>query len=437
MKQYITRMGILLLALLCMLSSVLTGCTQTPPTSTDGTEQTTAPDGTDEPNASVTEEPEAMPDEKVLTDFERYASNTAAPTGHNAVRRSATPVTETFRAAFALQEYGELAYKLFFSNRVDSTWESGADSYRNMPTKPYTIESAYVGTYEHGMVTRDLNNLTPVTFAGEARRTVMAGESLWSDELVLNVPQGHYLVFEWTVTYTLIPATIRGNTYSAFWRTNEEGARFNSVGGNDPIPLPDLIGCDRGAALRVGFMGDSITMGTGADDRFWVAQVSESLGADVSVWNLGLGYARAEDAAYSASWLYKAKQCDVVGICFGVNDINSGAYQRPYPRTAAEITADVAAIAAELAEAGVRVIIFATPPYTYSTAEKVEIWRQTTRSLQSMAADRGYDFFDFATPLGTKNDPSTPAYGGHPNAEGCRVVAEAFIASGLIPTKRS
>ena len=152
----------------------------------------------------------------------------------------------------------------------------------------------------------------------------------------------------------------------------------------------------------------------------------------MSVWNLGLGYARGDDAANSPSWLYKAKQCDVVGICFGVNDINSGAYQTVDPATKDELIADIAKIAAELEEAGVEVIIFSIPPYTFSSDVKFDIWRESCAALESLAEEKGYAFFDIASYLGKENEPHQPAYGGHPNNIGCTKVAEGFLAANLI-----
>jgi hypothetical protein len=46
----------------------------------------------------------------------------------------------------------------------------------------------------------------------------------------------------------------------------------------------------------------------------------EKLPERCSVWDLGIGYARAADAATDGEWLKRAKQCDKVHVCFGVND---------------------------------------------------------------------------------------------------------------------
>jgi len=428
MKQHFTKLLLLTLALTCILS-LLTSCKQEEPPANDPVESSTqAPDTTKGEETPAPVEP---------SDFERYVSNTSASTGHNSVLKSDTPVTETFRATFPLQKYGSLDYKFFFSNNVNSTYGSGATAYREMPTQSYVIESAFVGTTHDQWILREFADKQALLFGGQTSRTVEAGESFWSDEVSINVAEGEYLVFEWTVTYTLIPSTKISTTMAGMKLTNASRYQFSVA---SDVPMPDLIGCDRGAKLRVGFIGDSITMGefagaTTADKatyEFWVAQIADGLGEDVSVWNLGLGYARGDDAANSPSWLYKAKQCDVVGICFGVNDINSGAYGASDPATKDELIEDISKIASELKAAGVEVIIFSTPPYTFGSDAKFDIWRESCAALETLAEQNGYAFFDMASYLGKEDAPHEPAFGGHPNNVGCTKVAEGFLAANLI-----
>ena len=433
MKAILKKALIFTLALACVLSA-LVSCDKTVPSADEVPNEQTNPT----PETPVTEDP------KVLTDFERYVSNTSAATGHNWMLTSESSVTETFRAIYKVQEAGQFDYKFFFSNNVNSTNNDCPGSYREMPTHPYVIESARVGTTSRDNDTRALKTIgtgQDLSFGGQASRSVEPKECFWSDAISINVPQNQYLIFEWTVTYTAIPATEIGTTMRGL-KKNANNSMFSET---RSVPMPDLIGCDRGVKVRVGFIGDSITMGafsgattsSKATYEFWAAKVAEGLGNDASVWNLGLGYARGDDAANSESWLYKAKQCDVVGICFGVNDINSGVYGSSNPATAQELVEDVSKIASELEAAGVKVIIFSTPPYTFSSDSKFEIWRQACAGLKELAEQKGYDFFDIAAHLGKEDAPHLPAYGhnpndGHPNNVGCAKVAEAFLAANLI-----
>ena len=381
------------------------------------------------PDSTPAETPEDEPEDEPIDLFKIYQSNSVTPSGNNYVLKSedGESVTETFRGVFHVQEYGELEYKFYFSNNVDSTYSNGKYSYRNMPTEDYKIISAKVGTVSNLMGLGNSTNLKDVTFDGKKTREVAAGETYWSDAVTFDVPEGKFLAFEWTVEYTVIAATISENTIALL---NKKAGSFAAT---SAAPMPDLIGCKRDNALRVGFIGDSITMGVGAgskDHQFWIAKVAKGLGTDISFWNLGLGYARANDMVNSPAWLEKAKQNDVVVICFGVNDINSGGYEVGQ-RNSTQIIEDIETIAKACTDAGAEVILFTTPPYAYASG-RGGVWTALVKKIKTLAEEKGYKLFDFAAILGDPDDPSQYIYGDHPNAAGCTAVAEAFIASGLI-----
>lgn len=441
LKKTLTMLLAALLAFTC-----LVGCDDAVKPSESSTPETSAEESTpmETPAETPEEAPESTPEatepessetepeaEPVVSDFEIYQSNSITPTACNyALKSDGKAVQKTFRGVFKIQEYGELEYKFYFSNNVDSTFSNGSHSYRNMPTESYKILSATVGTSSTQFGTGKINNAKPLTFGGSATRDVAGGEMFWSDALTLNVPKGHWLIFEWTVEYTVIAAT--NSEGVALTLLEGTGTTFSNT---NAAPMPSLVGANRGNSLRIAFIGDSITMGIGAGNKNykgWVAQLTDKMGTTVSAWNLAVGYARGEDAANSPAWLEKAKNNDVIVICFGVNDINSGPYQFSGQRNAVQIKNDIAKIAETCADAGAEVIICTTPPYTYANSEKVGVWRALTNQLKNLAAENGYKLFDFAAVVGTEADPSVPAYGGHPNAEGCLALAEAFLAAGLI-----
>lgn len=373
-----------------------------------------------------------QPIEVVKTDFEIYQSNSITPSSCNYALKSpdGKPVRQTFRGVYKIQEYGELEYKFYFSNNVDSTFSNGSHSYRNMPTEGFQIVSASVGTSRVSQGIGTINDFKTLTFDGKTERSVAAHETFWSDAITLKVASSSYLVFEWTVEYTVIAATNSENASCFLY--DYSGGRLTLT---QSAPMPALIGAKRDNDLRVAFIGDSITMGIGTGvgtHRFWAAKIADKAGTDISFWNLGVGFARANDAVNSPAWLEKAKNNDLVVICFGVNDIEGGIYNHSGQRTAKQVADDINTIATACKEAGCEVIVFSTPPFTYSSAMKVKIWQELTVQLKELCEDKGYDFFDFASYLGTPDDPSKPAYGGHPNAEGCEVVANAFIESGLL-----
>ena len=409
----------------------LGGCTtETPDESSSTIDTTLAPEAD---TSAPAEETTAEVIDEVKSDFEIYQSNSITPSACNYALKSAdgSPVRTTFKGVYKIQEFGELEYKFYFSNNVDSTFSNGSHSYRNMPTESYKIISATVGVSSKITGAGDIQDPKALTFGGSTSRDVAGGEMFWSDAITINVPDGYYLIFQWTVEYTVIAATNSEDSVCFFYDDSRGGKLLTATS----APMPALIGAKRENALRVAFIGDSITMGIGAgskDHKFWAAQITELAGTDISFWNLGLGYARADDAANSPSWLEKAKNNDVIVICFGVNDINSGPYQFSGQRSADQITTDINTIATTCKEAGCEVIIFSTPPYTYSNSTKIGVWQELTGKLKTLAETNGYDFFDFAAILGSPNNPATPAYGGHPNQTGCKAVAEAFMASGLL-----
>ena len=193
------------------------------------------------------------------------------------------------------------------------------------------------------------------------------------------------------------------------------------------FPVPLMIGCDRPARAHIGFLGDSITQGCGtAYDSYthWAAKIAEGLSDDLAVWDLGIGYARASDAATDGGWLARAKRCDVVNVCLGVNDLCRG-------RNAEQISADLCRIVRLLKEAGCRVILFTVPPFDFGGDAKTW-WYEINRYLRETLSKEADALFDFAAVLGKPApDEHLSVYGGHPNAEGCAVAAKAYLAEGL------
>jgi lysophospholipase L1-like esterase len=257
----------------------------------------------------------------------------------------------------------------------------------------------------------------------------------WSDAVTVNVPQDHFLVFEWTVEYTQIPATIVASTY--FTSEIREGATRPSFCSS--APLPDLIGCDRNK-VRLSFIGDSITEGTGSPAytyEFWVSQIADRLGTGYSVWNLGLDSGRANDVIRGTSWKEKLKNTDILSICIGINDVMSiygGKPQTGASASAAEIVSWITKIAAMAEEAGAEIIIFSVPPFNLTGANLTK-WQTVNSDLKKLADKKGYDFFDFAAVLGDPENPAKCLYGDHPNGAGCKAVADAFMAAGILEPK--
>ncbi|MBE6857104.1 MAG: SGNH/GDSL hydrolase family protein, partial [Ruminococcus sp.] len=136
--------------------------------------------------------------------FGTYVSNTVISTGCNSAVDEAQSVT--YRAYFPVEEYGQLEYCFYFSNNVDSTYKIGKKEYTIRKGGEYSIESARIGTVSSADIDGEITGYCDVTFNGAKEKSVASGETFWSDPVTYNVAEDNYLVWEWTLTGTDIPA---------------------------------------------------------------------------------------------------------------------------------------------------------------------------------------------------------------------------------------
>lgn len=355
--------------------------------------------------------------------FETYVSNTVISTGSNKFIQEAKNVT--YRAWIPVEEYGTFEYAFYFSNTVDSTWERGTrQGYVGMPGGSYEIISAFVGDGGSG-IEYEPTDMTSVTFDEKQSKSVQPGETFWSDPVDFTVEEGHYLLWEWTITGEDIPCICMSGMTHAY---ADKGQGFVYV---NEIPLPVLFGCNRDVSNTIVTLGDSITQGCETTENaceFWAAELSEALGEDTSLWNLGLGYSRATDAAQGGDWLRRASFADTVILGFGTNDIITGKYGEGTSTSALRIEDALRSITTVLTNAGCNVIILSAPPF--DMIPEMETIRQELNTYIPKIAeenDKVY-YFDFASLLETPENPSKALYGGHPNDEGCDIIAEALMA---------
>lgn len=372
----------------------------------------------------TTEESKA---EKTPTLFDTYVSNTVISTGSNTIIKNADSVT--YRAWFPVEAAGEYHYCFYFSNTVDSTWGDGSDSYVGMSGGSYTIEKAAV--YDGGTAF-DANTepavSVPVTFSdGESTKEVSPDETFWSDPVQINIPDGHYLLWEWTVSGTNIPAIAMSNlTYSYADKGDDKGFIYTNE-----IPVPQLIGCDRKVKTRIVTLGDSVTQGCQTSEfayQFWAAQTLEQLGTeDYSLWNLGIGYSRATDCAENGDWLKRAiAGADLLTVAFGTNDIVSGPYGGSGHATSEEIETAVRKITSAGTDAEIETILWNSPPFDL-TPELETIRTDYNSKVKKIAKDCGAAYFDVASLLADSSDPSKTVYGQHPDDAGSAIIADALV----------
>lgn len=383
------------------------------------TDSTTASGASSETSSKESSDTSTKP-EKPVTDFTTYVSNTVVSTGNNFYIEKAENIT--YRAYLPVEEYGELEYKFFFTNTVDSTYTKGKIAFVGKSGGSYTISNATVADGGTG-VEDEITNRTPVTFGGKETKEVAADESYWSDPVTMNIPEGHYMVWEWTVSGEGIPCNKMSSLTST--ASSADGETFEFC---DEIPLPQIIGAKRDVKHTVAAIGDSITQGCQTEQmkyEFWASKISTQLGSDVAFFNCGLGWARASDAASNENWLSRVSQYDTVIVAFGTNDIVSGKYGGK-KSSAEEIDEYLDAIVSYLTEKGCDVILFNAPPQDFKETNE-GVRTALNEKIPAIAEKYGAKFFDFSALLSTEDEPGKAVYGGHPNGEGGTVVADAFV----------
>jgi hypothetical protein len=135
-------------------------------------------------------------------------------------------------------------------------------------------------------------------------------------------------------------------------------------------PKPNLFAAEKSDVGQVGFIGDSITQGIGTQSdgyEFLVAKIWKNLGNHYATWNIGLDFAVAKDAASDGAWFYRAKKCDKIAICLGVNDLLHGA-------TGMEIFLNLnkAVVLIKNSNSDCQIVAFTVPPL--DSTEHLEMW---------------------------------------------------------------
>lgn len=350
--------------------------------------------------------------------FKDYCSNTLAGTGNQFffLTENESEIY-TGRLFYRIFQGGCYPYSLLFSNIIDSTYADGSVSHKNLICDSWHIEKASVG------ICKDCNcdimvpvgHFHPLTFGGKTNKEVMPGEFFSSDPVELEAASGDYLCLEISFRGRMIPYHEETLIPTFLLR---DGKWIPSK----HMPFPSMIGCQKKNALRIAFLGDSITQGIGVEANsytHWNALLADKLGAKYSYWNLGLGCGRADDAASDGAWLFKAKQADVVILCFGVNDMGHGF-------TALQIEKNLSFIVQQLSASGVRVVVQTIPPFDYS-GDTIGLWEHVNAYIKGTLSNYCDLVFDVVPVLA--KSPSCPhmaKYGGHPNAEGCAAWANAL-----------
>lgn len=350
--------------------------------------------------------------------YRTYSSDTTAGSANQNRNHFDKIQDRVGRCCFKLSHGGE-NYSLLFSNQIDSTFDDGKKSWANIICDDWTIKKIRVGLTKE--VGTEPEKWFTVTFDGKTERLVTGPQPFFTDPIPLNAKPDDYLAYE---------ITFIGDNFPAFYEVNLE----NSISPNEEnrsdgqFPQPLMIGSDRPVTRKIGFMGDSITQGIGTPfDSYthYVAEIAKKLPDEWSVWNLGIGFARAQDAATDNAWLARAKHCDTVNVCFGVNDLFQG-------RSAEQIKNDLKKIVRLLKEAGCRVILFTVPPFNYQ-GDILAAWRDINNAIYNEIGKEADQVFNFGSSVcRPAPEDNMCVYGSHPNSEGCMRIALSYINEGIL-----
>lgn len=362
--------------------------------------------------------------------FNEFSSNTYAGSANQFYFNMDENEIRTGRVFYKISSGGDFCYSFLFSNIIDSTYAAGDKSHKNMICDEWKIHSFRVGKCEKFKNNKALTELVmddndeksditvcdfkTVTFDGREKKKVMPGEFFATDPVRMNFEKGEYICLEISFSGKMIP--YHEETLIPAFIKDENGWKYSKF-----MPFAGMIGCDRAVKGRIAYFGDSITQGCGTalnSYRHWNAVLSEKLGNEYSYWNLGIGYGRANDAASDGAWLYKAKQNDIIFVCFGVNDI-----LRNQPEE--QIKKDLTYIAERLKAEGKKVILQTIPPFDYQ-GENIGKWERLNSYILTELADKVDFVFDNTGILGKEDKKSDALYGGHPDEEGCEVWANAL-----------
>ncbi len=345
--------------------------------------------------------------------FNTYVSNTLAGSGNQTYFTTEAPnKIYQSRTLYKVLRGGEYSYSFLFSNILDSTFADGSFSHKNMIIDSWTIHEMKAGIVdacdESSM--NEPYEVFDLTFDGKAKKTVAPGEFFCTDPVKLAPGGGEYICLEIAFSGERIPCH-EESIIPSFVLENGSWMPSRSH------PFASMIGCERKVKQRIAFMGDSITQGIGTPVNsyaHWNSVVAEHIGNDYAYWNLGLGFGRAEDAASDGAWLFKAKQNDIVVVCYGVNDLCQGFSEEA-------IRCSLNTVVDRLNACGAKVILQTIPPFDYA-GEKIEIWKRLNEYIKQELSRKTEFIFDCAALLGKSEDePHRALYGGHPNIEGCRI----------------
>lgn len=347
--------------------------------------------------------------------FNKYVSNTYCGSANQHIFKLDDGQVSIGRVFYKISVGGKYEYSFLFSNIIDSTYGDGSECHKNYVCDSWKIHSVKVARCTRGYKRAadevgKIEGFKQVLFDGKAERIVRPGEFFCTDGIELEFDKGDYICLEFTFEGKEIP--YHEETIASCYVKCDDGTWVES----NKLPFVGMLGCNRIVKHKVAYLGDSITQGIGTPvDSYahWNAVLSDLLGDEYAFWNLGIGFARADDAATDGAWLFKVKQNDVAVVCMGVNDLLQGF-------NAEQIKKSLTTIVKKLNSAGVRVVLQTVPPFDYNENVKKH-WLEVNDYIKTVLSNEVEAVFDTVPFLGKEDQPQIAIYGGHPGMDGCEV----------------
>lgn len=355
---------------------------------------------------------------EIMEYFNNYVSNTLAGSGNQRFFLSDENTIHRGRVFYKIFKGGKYNYSFLYSNIIDSTFANGRESHANIVCEPWDIIEMSVGICKECFMDKmvEINDIKKVTFDGKSGKHINPGEFFCTDPVEIDVEKDNYICVDMTFKGTKIP--YHDESILPLFKFVDGEWKYDRA-----FPLPGMVGCDRKVKKKVAFFGDSITQGIGSPPNsylHWNAVTAENIGTDYSFWNLGIGYARAEDAASGGAWFYKATKNDCVALCFGVNDIYQG--RRPE-----QIKEDLKKSVIGLKDAGVKVLIQSIPTFDYLEIDKRNTWNDVNDFIVKELVPLCDGYFDCIPSLSVSpEEPYKSKYNPHPDETGSAVWAKNF-----------
>ncbi|MBE5732510.1 MAG: SGNH/GDSL hydrolase family protein [Clostridiales bacterium] len=350
--------------------------------------------------------------------FDKYVSDTVASTGNQSWFELGGK-TKKGRIFYRIESSGTYEYSLLFSSIIDSTFSDGSHSVVNTDILNWTIKNIAVA------ITCDCNpyiendRFIRLTFDKKHEKVVNVSGFFSTDGVKLEANKGEYLCVDIEFCGDKIPYHEECVLVPVFSQNaNDEWVEDRQM------PVPCMVGCDKKYKARITFWGDSITQGIGTELNsysHYASIVASLLGDDYACYNVGLGFGRANDGAMLKSWFYRAKQCEVAVVCFGVNDIFR-------IKNVEQTKSDIKTIVTALKNEGVKVILQTVPPFDYNEQDR-KSWESINSYIKNELKNIVDEVFDCVPILGVENMPYKAKYGGHPNSEGCKAWGEKLYVT--------